>query len=221
MAIFSEYDPCGRERSSEDRRRHKELVEESIKRNIGNIISEESIIGQSGNKKIRVPVKGIREYRFIYGSSRKGAATGDGDEKRGDVVGDDSGGSIYGHGGAGNIEGEDIYETEITIEELVDYLFDDLNLPDLTEGSFPGLNQSKDTESWDIRRRVSRRGWQYEDQLSRRSKENSHTKEAWRKFKWIRAERQESPMKRTHQCRTRMADSRFLKKTSGTGDFVK
>jgi sporulation protein YhbH len=131
MAIFREYDPCGRERSSEDRRRHKELVEESIKRNLGNIISEESIIGQSGNKKIKVPVKGIKEYSFVYGGNRKGAATGDGDEKRGDVIGDDSDGSIYGHGGAGNIEGEDIYETEITIEELVGYLFDDLNLPDL------------------------------------------------------------------------------------------
>jgi uncharacterized sporulation protein YeaH/YhbH (DUF444 family) len=133
MAIFRDYDPCGRERSSEDRRRHKELVEDSIKRNIGNIISEESIIGQSGSKKIKVPVKGIKEYSFIYGSNRKGAATGDGDEKRGDVVGDDSDGSIYGHGGAGNLEGEDIYETEITIEELVGYLFDDLNLPDLDQ----------------------------------------------------------------------------------------
>jgi len=131
MAIFREYDPCGRERSAEDRRRHKELVEESIKRNLGNIISEESIIGQSGNKKIKVPVKGIKEYSFIFGSNRKGAATGDGDERRGDVVGDDSDENIYGYGGAGNIEGEDIYETEITIEELVGYLFDDLNLPDL------------------------------------------------------------------------------------------
>lgn len=131
MAIIKEYDPAGRERSSEDRRRHKELVEESIKKNIGNIISEESIIGQSGNKKIKIPIKGIKEYSFIYGSNKKGAATGDGDEKRGDVVGDEMDGWGYGHGGAGNQEGEDIYETEITIEELVNYLFDDLNLPDL------------------------------------------------------------------------------------------
>ena len=49
MAIFSEYDPCGRERSSEDRRRHKELVDESIKRNIGNLNSVESINGPLGN----------------------------------------------------------------------------------------------------------------------------------------------------------------------------
>jgi sporulation protein YhbH len=131
MAIIREYDTRGRERSAEDRRRHKELIEESIKKNIGNIISEESIIGQSGNKKIKIPVKGIKEYSFIYGKNKRGAAAGDGDERRGDVVGEDAEGKDYGHGGAGDQEGEEIYETEITIEELVNYLFDDLDLPDL------------------------------------------------------------------------------------------
>lgn len=131
MAIIREYDTSGRERSAEDRRRHKELIEESIRRNIGNIISEESIIGQSGNKKIKIPVKGIKEYSFIYGKNKRGAAAGDGDERRGDVVGEDAEGKDYGHGGAGDQEGEEIYETEITIEELVNYLFDDLDLPDL------------------------------------------------------------------------------------------
>jgi len=131
MAIFRDYDSGGRERSSEDRRRHKELVGESIKKNIGSIISEESIIGQSGRKKIKIPVRGIKEYSFIYGKNTKGAATGDGDEKRGDVVGEDVEGRNFGHGGAGDQEGEDIYETEITVEELVNYLFDDLDLPDL------------------------------------------------------------------------------------------
>lgn len=131
MAIIKEYDPGGRERSSEDRRRHKELVEESIKKNIGNIISEESIIGQSGKRKIKIPVKGIKEYSFVYGINKRGAATGDGDEKRGDVVGEDVEGKNYGHGNAGNQEGDEIYETEITIEELVNYLFDDMNLPDI------------------------------------------------------------------------------------------
>lgn len=129
MAVFRDFDQGGRERSAEDRRRHKELVEESIKKNLGNIIAEESIIGQSGNKKIKIPVKGIREYSFIYGKNTHGAASGDGEEKRGDVVGEEADGNADGIYGAGNQEGEDIYETEITIEELVNYLFDDLELP--------------------------------------------------------------------------------------------
>lgn len=130
MAIFREASIGGSDRSSKDRRRHKELVEKSIKKNIGNIIAEESIIGQSSNKKIKIPIRGIKEYSFIYSKSVSGVASGDGDEKRGDVVGEVGEGRSGGYGG-GNCEGEEIYETEITIEELVDYLFDDIELPNL------------------------------------------------------------------------------------------
>lgn len=132
MAIFREYDSGGKDRSAEDRRRHRELVEESIKKNIGSIIAEESIIGQSGSKKIKIPIRGIKEYQFVYGKNIRGARSGDGEEKRGDVLGEsDDGEGKGGPGGAGNHEGEDIFETEITIEELINYLFDDLDLPDL------------------------------------------------------------------------------------------
>jgi uncharacterized protein len=115
-------------RAAEDRRRHRQLVEESIKKNIGQIIAEESIIGQSGNKKIKIPIKSVKEYQFIYGKNRPGVGTGDGTEERGDVF---QQGQQPGRGSqnAGNEAGEDVYETEITLEELINYLFDELNLP--------------------------------------------------------------------------------------------
>lgn len=128
MAIFRE--TAGDSgRAAEDRRRHRQLVEESIKKNIGQIVAEESIIGQSGTKKVKISIKGLKEYQFIYGRNRRGVGTGDGDEARGDVL--QSGGKqgTGGGRGAGNEAGEDIYETEITLEELINYLFDDLNLP--------------------------------------------------------------------------------------------
>jgi uncharacterized protein len=132
LAIFKDMSSGGKDRSAEDRRRHRELVEESIKKNIGNIIAEESIIGQSKNKKIKIPIRSIKEYQFIYGKNSPGVGSGDGNEKRGDRAGQDkSGQNGDGKGQAGNHEGEDIYETEITIEELIHYIFDDLNLPDI------------------------------------------------------------------------------------------
>jgi len=82
MAIFREYQKYGRDRSIEDRRRHKKLVEKSIKENIGRIISEESIIGQSNNKKIKIPIRGLKEYYFRYGSNQKEIFSGDGKEKK-------------------------------------------------------------------------------------------------------------------------------------------
>ena len=130
IAVFREFDSGGKDRSAEDRRRHRELVEESIKNNIISIIAEESIIGQSKDKKIKIPIRSIKEFQFTYEKNVPGIGSGDGSEKRGDKIGEEKirnrGG---GEGQAGNQEGEDIYEMEITIDELVNYLFDDLDLP--------------------------------------------------------------------------------------------
>ncbi|HYH01757.1 MAG TPA: YeaH/YhbH family protein [Bacillota bacterium] len=127
MAVFRD-SQGGSGRAAEDRRRHRQLVEDSIKKNIGKIIAEESIIGQSGTKKIKIPIRGLREYQFIFGKNTPGVGTGTGSEERGDVI---RPGTIPDNGnqGAGSDAGEDIYETEITLEELINYLFDDLNLP--------------------------------------------------------------------------------------------
>lgn len=132
MGIFREFQNTGKDRSAEDRRRHRELVEDAIKKNIGDIIAEESIIGQSKDKKIKIPIKGIKEYRFVYGNNQSGVASGTGQEKKGQKIPKNNSGQSQGPGTgdqAGNTEGEDIYETEITIDELVNYLFDDLDLP--------------------------------------------------------------------------------------------
>ncbi|MCK4258154.1 MAG: sporulation protein YhbH [Halanaerobiales bacterium] len=130
MGVFREYHNTGKDRSQEDRRRHRELVEDAIKKNIGDIIAEENIIGQNKEKKIKIPIKGIKEYRFIHGINGQGVSTGTGEEQRGDRITKKQRQLGQGNGDqAGNNEGEDIYETEITIEDLVNYLFENLDLP--------------------------------------------------------------------------------------------
>ncbi len=136
MAIFKDGGRASTDRSQWDRKRHRKLVEEAIKKDLGSIVAEESIIGQSGDKKIKIPVKGIKEYQFIYGKNNPGTGSGTGDEERGQVVGKNDEQSQKGQGQAGNEAGEDIFETEITLDELVEYLFEDLNLPDLERKKF-------------------------------------------------------------------------------------
>lgn len=136
MAVFREFNPIGHDRVAEDRRRHRELVEDSIKKNLVDILSEESIIGQTKNKKIKIPIRGLKEYQFIYGKNVPGVGSGDGTEKRGDIIGRERDAKGQGNKGAGNEEGEDIYETEITIEDIMEYVFQDLNLPNLTKKKF-------------------------------------------------------------------------------------
>lgn len=144
MTIIREYDSRGRDRAAEDRRRHRQLVEDAIKKNIGDIIAEESIIGQSKDKKIKIPIKGIKEYQFIYGKNKPGFGSGDGSEKEGDVIAKDEIQKVKDQEGtAGSEEGEDIYETEVTIEELINYLFDDLQLPFLDKKKFNELETER------------------------------------------------------------------------------
>lgn len=133
MAIFRDNSntPVDHDRSIEDRRRHRQLVDKSIKENLGDILSEESIIGEGKKKKFKIPIRGIKEYQFVYGRNSKGVATGTGHEKRGDKIGSSGQQGGAGNKGAGNSEGEDIYETEITLEELLDYITEDLDLPNL------------------------------------------------------------------------------------------
>lgn len=154
MAIFRDYDGGGRDRSAEDRRRHRQLVEDSIKKNIGNIIAEESIIGKSKDKIIKVPIRGLKEYQFIYGENRPGVVPGTGDEKRGDRFKDGSGSNAPGIGdGAGTAEGEDYYETDITLEDLIQYLFEDLELPHMEKKKFSYIETEKTNKRWGIQRK--------------------------------------------------------------------
>ena len=119
------------DRSAGDRMRHREKVRQSIRENIADIIAEESIIGRSGDRIIKVPIQGIKEYRFLYGENAAGVAQGEGEVAPGDVVEDIRGENPTGKGGAGDQPGIDYYETDITLDELIGIMFEDLELPDL------------------------------------------------------------------------------------------
>jgi len=132
-SVFSHHN-TNADRSAGDRRRHKNKIEKAIKDGIHDIVAEESIIGQNGKKKIRIPVKGIKEYKFVYGNNNneKAGAGGDADIQKGKKY--QKGKKKKGKGGGdkpGNKKGEEFYEVEVTLEELTEYLFKDLNLPEL------------------------------------------------------------------------------------------
>ncbi|HOB12183.1 MAG TPA: DUF444 family protein [Syntrophomonadaceae bacterium] len=154
MAIFRDYDRGGRDRSAEDRRRHRELIKDSIKRNLSSIVAEESIIGKSKDKIFKIPVRGLKEYQFVFGENRPGVATGQGNEKRGQRIGQQrTKGGMGADEGPGNIEGEDIYDTEITLEQLAEYLFEDIDLPYLERRKFTWAESEQSHRRWGIQRK--------------------------------------------------------------------
>lgn len=130
---YSASDALRSDRSAGDRLRHRQKIREALKENIAEIVAEESILTRSSDRIVKVPIRGIKEYRFVFGDgSPRVASAGQGEVKKGQVIGQDQQeGDGSGRGPGGDRPGVDYYETDVTIDELVDLLFEDLQLPDL------------------------------------------------------------------------------------------
>ena len=133
-SVFRPFRPSDAERSDRaagDRARHRDKVREAIRDNIADIIAEESIIGKDRDRIVKVPIRGIKEYRFIYGNQAPGVGQGNGQSQPGQVVGRQQGEGQGQPDRAGDQPGVDYYETDVRLDELIDLMFEDLELPDL------------------------------------------------------------------------------------------
>ena len=150
MSIFREHKTTA-DRSAADRKRHKQKIDKALKEGIKDVVADESIIGQDGKKKVKIPVKGIKEYQFVYGENeqnKKTGSAGDKKVKRGQILrkGQQKKSKAPGKKGSKD-KGEEYYEVEVTLDELAEYLFQDLELPDLEKKKFRFIKDHKPKRS--------------------------------------------------------------------------
>jgi hypothetical protein len=128
--ILSREDWSLHRKGYQDQARHQQKVREAIKQNLPDLLSEENIILSNGRQIIKIPIRSLDEYRFIYNyNKKKHVGQGDGHSQVGDVIGMDPA-SRGGKGeGAGDQPGEDVVEAEISLAELEEMLFEELELP--------------------------------------------------------------------------------------------
>jgi sporulation protein YhbH len=138
-----------------DQERHKERVKEAIKKNLGSIVSNESIILSDGKRVVKVPIRSLDEYKFRFDyRKKKQVGTGDGKTKVGDVIGREGQpgqGPGRGSGPGGDQAGQDYYEADVEIDEIAKLIFEDLKLPFLEEKAKSAV-ESKNTKFTEIRR---------------------------------------------------------------------
>ncbi|TSC61493.1 MAG: hypothetical protein G01um101448_882 [Parcubacteria group bacterium Gr01-1014_48] len=121
-----------RRRGLKDAAQHDKRVREAIRKNLRELIAEEAIITSDGNKRIRIPLRYLEQYRFKYGNPQQGVGQGPG--QPGDVIARRVGdGTSPGDGTPGDQPGEHTYEVEVSLEELTQMMLADLSLPWLEE----------------------------------------------------------------------------------------
>jgi sporulation protein YhbH len=123
-------------RAERDRRRHNEKVKEVIKKNLGDIISQQDIITADQGKIVKIPIRGLELPRIRFDNEeRERVGQGAGGTKPGAIIGRaPQEGDAPGSGKeAGQEPGVDFYEAELTLEELTALVFEDLHLPNLED----------------------------------------------------------------------------------------
>lgn len=116
-----------------DQQRHLEKVKEALEKNLPDLITEESIILSRGRDVIKVPIRSLNEYKIRYSQEKTDhVGHGHGDTKVGDIIARERASYQKGDKGhAGDEPGTDYYEAEVSLAEIEERLFKELELPNL------------------------------------------------------------------------------------------
>lgn len=120
-----------KKRGKRDSDRHKELLKKAIKQNSKEIITQYDLVTTDGDKKVKIPIRFLDYYRFKFGDNDKTSSgvgqgiPGKAGQKYRIMKGGDKDPGGPGDGGGGDQH----YEDEVTIDEMVEIILEDINLP--------------------------------------------------------------------------------------------
>ena len=146
-------------RGARDWLRHNDKVREAVRDHLPDLIAGPDLITGSQQRTVQVPVRLLEHARFKLAEGRMSGGAGQGDGQPGDVLQpadpDDAGQGQSGAGG--NVQGEVQLMLEFSIDEVMDWLWDELKLPDLKPLSNTRIDSPELVrEGWDKRGAPSR-----------------------------------------------------------------
>ena len=143
-------------RGARDWLRHDEKVRESVREHLPQIVAGADVIN-NGAKTVRVPVRMLEHYHFRLRRPDDQEGAGQGSAKPGDVLQNPSRQRGAGEKGpGGQDEGEVQLLLELKIDDIVDWLWEEMQLPNLKARVGPSEETDWIREGWDRRGARSR-----------------------------------------------------------------
>jgi len=143
-------------RGARDWLRHNQKVRSAVKESLPDLLAGSDLITRP-NRTVAVPVKCLEHSRFRLLDAQNGQGAGQGKGQPGDVLqpGKEEG-SEPGEGG-GNGNGEIKFVVELKVDEIVDWLWEELKLPELKPKRSATMDEPDYVrEGWDRRGARSR-----------------------------------------------------------------
>lgn len=143
-------------RGSRDWLRHSEKIREAVREHLPQIVAGSDIIND-GSRTVRVPVRMLEHYRFRLLNNGEAQGVGQGKAKPGDVLGQPNQSGGPGQKGAGGKErGGTELMLEFKVDDVIDWLWEELKLPNLQPRVGPSEDSEWKREGWDRRGARSR-----------------------------------------------------------------
>src|SRR6185437_8735718 len=143
-------------RGARDWLRHDEKVRESVRQHLPQIVAGGDVMNGSA-RTVRVPVRMLEHYHFRLRRPEEQQGAGQGKAKPGDVFSDPSKQRGPGEKGAGGQdEGEVQLLLEFKVDDIVDWLWEEMQLPNLKARVGPSEETDYVREGWDRRGARSR-----------------------------------------------------------------
>jgi uncharacterized sporulation protein YeaH/YhbH (DUF444 family) len=143
-------------RGARDWLRHNEKIGRAVREKLPELISNADVLG-SGESTVKVPVRFMEHFRFRLRSPEEQKGVGQGEAKAGDKLGRPGQANKQGKKGAGG-EGEGGFDLvlELKIDDIVDWLWEELKLPNIKQKTGGTRDDDFVREGWNRRGARSR-----------------------------------------------------------------
>ena len=136
-------------RGARDWLRHNDKVRDAVRQQLPQIVAGADVLS-GGASTVRVPVKMLEHYRFKLRPPNEQQGVGQGQAKPGDRIGrPQQEGDQRGQGG--NEDGGIQYTLEFRIDDIVDWLWEEMQLPNLEAKAGKSRDDDWTREGWDRR----------------------------------------------------------------------
>ena len=142
-------------RGARDWLRHNDKVREAVRAHLPEAIAGGDVLS-GGTKTIRVPVRMLEHYHFRLRTPEEQQGVGQGAAKPGDALGQPGGAPASGKGGGGRNDGGFEFLLEFKVDDIVDWLWEEMKLPNLRARAGRAEEADWTREGWDRRGARSR-----------------------------------------------------------------
>jgi sporulation protein YhbH len=148
-------------RGTRDWLRHNEKIREAVQNALPDLIAHSDVLSRPDNRTVQVPVRFMEHYRFRLLNPQQQKGAGQGKVAPGDVLRQGQGRGDAGHGAGGNEDGGVSFVMEFKVDDILDWLWEELQLPNLKPRDTASLDDEDYVrEGWDkkgARSRLDRR----------------------------------------------------------------